>query len=350
MPSRLRPIGHDDRLSLVDHLDELRRRLIVSLLAFSICFGVCLWQNDAILSVLDPPFQKAVFKEGGDSKDPFEQTAEWQTQQRRAWLQMAAVARVQAREENDPELARMLSEVAATMRAVSEATPRGSPRRPVTLGVGEPFTVTIKVAGYAALLLSLPVILFQLYAFVLPAFSPRERQVALPLMLAIPFLFIGGVIFSYAVVLPRAIDFLQNFNDDNFDILLQAQDYYRFSILLLIVMGLLFQIPVGILAATRIGVISVEQLRRHRRYAILVVAVLAMLLPGTDPFTMLVAMLPLILLYEGSILFAAALDRRSRREREREAAAEAEREAQALAADEDDFEPTLSHPDDKVHD
>jgi sec-independent protein translocase protein TatC len=194
------------------------------------------------------------------------------------------------------------------------------------------------------------VILFQLYAFVLPAFSPRERQVALPLMLAIPFLFIGGVIFSYAVVLPRAIDFLQNFNDDNFDILLQAQDYYRFSILLLIVMGLLFQIPVGILAATRIGVISVEQLRRHRRYAILVVAVLAMLLPGTDPFTMLVAMLPLILLYEGSILFAAALDRRSRREREREAAAEAEREAQALAADEDDFEPTLSHPDDKVHD
>ena len=93
-----------------------------------------------------------------------------------------------------------------------------------------------------------------------------------------------------------------------------------------------------------------EQWRRHRRYAILVVAVLAMLLPGTDPITMLAAMVPLILLYEGSILFAAALDRRAKRERDREAAAEAEREAQALAADEDDLEPTLSHPDDKVPD
>ena len=102
----------------------------------------------------------------------------------------------------------------------------------MTLGVGEPFTATFKVAAYAALLLSLPMLLCQLYAFVLPAFSPRERQVALPLMLMVPFLFIAGVVFAYFVVLPNAIEFLQNFNDDNFDILLQARDYYRFSILL----------------------------------------------------------------------------------------------------------------------
>ena len=68
----------------------------------------------------------------------------------------------------------------------------------------------------------------------LPAFSPRERQVALPLMLMVPVLFIAGVVFAYFVVLPSAIDFLQNFNDDSFDILLQARDYYRFAIIFLV--------------------------------------------------------------------------------------------------------------------
>jgi sec-independent protein translocase protein TatC len=354
MPSRLRPIGHDDRLSLVDHLDELRRRLIISVIAFGIAFGVCLWQNDAILGVLDPPFQQAVFKEGNESKDPFEQTAEWQLQQRQAWLQLAAILRLQAQDADDEELERLLEQAATTMRATAEATPSGSPRRPVTLGVGEPFTVTLKVAAYAGFLLSLPILLYQMYAFVLPAFSARERQVALPLMLTIPFLFIAGVVFAYLVVLPRAIDFLQNFNDDNFDILLQAQDYYRFSILLLMVMGLLFQIPVGILAATRVGIVSVDQLRKNRRYALLVIAVLAMLLPGTDPVTMVIAMLPLALLYEGSILFAALLDRRASRERDRQADEDAERDddddMSPFADYDDDFEPTLSHSDDKAAD
>jgi sec-independent protein translocase protein TatC len=349
MPA-LRPIGHDDRLTLVDHLDELRKRLIVSVVAFLVSFGVCLWQNDAILGVLDPPFQQAVFKQGSDSMDAFEQTAEWQAQQRQAWLQLAAIVRLQARQESDGELQRLLERAATTMRSAAEATPTGLPRRPVTLGVGEPFTVTIRVAAYGGLLLSLPVLLYQLYAFVLPAFSARERQVALPLMAAIPFLFMAGVVFAYLVVLPRAIDFLQNFNDDNFDILLQAQDYYRFSILLLIVMGVLFQIPVGILAATRMGVVSVSQLRRNRRYALLVIAVLAMLLPGTDPITMLVAMVPLALLYEGSILFAAVLDRRAARARDREGADGDDEEMSASHDDRDGFESTLSHSDDKAFD
>ena len=113
----------------------------------------------------------------------------------------------------------------------------------MTLGVGEPFTVTFKVVGYAALLVSLPFLLWQAYAFVLPAFSPRERSIAFPLMVMVPFLFIAGVVFAYYMVLPNAINFLQNFNDDNFDILLQARDYYKFSIMVLIAMGCLFQVP-----------------------------------------------------------------------------------------------------------
>ena len=112
----------------------------------------------------------------------------------------------------------------------------------MTLGVTEPFTATLTVA-LAALLLSLPIILYQLYAFVLPAFTPRERRVALPLMTMVPFLFIAGVVFAYFVVLPPAIKFLQSYNNDSFDILVQAHDYYRFEILVMAMMALVLPAP-----------------------------------------------------------------------------------------------------------
>ena len=190
----------------------------------------------------------------------------------------------------------------------------------MTLGVGEPFTATFKVAAYAALLLAFPLLLYQAYAFVLPAFDPREREVALPLMLGVPFLFIAGVLFAYYLVLPPAIGFLQNFNDDSYDILLQARDFYSFELMVLIAMGALFQIPIGILAATRLGVVTPAQLRKSRRYAFVAIAVIAALLPGQDPVTMLILMAPLVVLYEASILFASLLDRRIARARAREEA------------------------------
>src|SRR3954462_5683742 len=102
-------------------------------------------------------------------------------------------------------------------------------------------------------------------------------------MAMVPFLFIAGVVFAYYMVLPNAINFLQNFNDDNFDILLQARDYYTFSIMVLIAIGCLVQVPIVILAVTRTGIDTPRQVGMKRRYAILVIAVIAMLLPGQDP-------------------------------------------------------------------
>ena len=186
--------------------------------------------------------------------------------------------------------------------------------------MGEPLTATLVAAGYTALLIVLPLILWQAYAFVLPAFSPTERRVAFPLMLMVPFLFYAGVVFAYFLVLPAAVDFLQNFNDDNYDVLLQARDYNKFAVMVMGVMGLLFQLPVVILAITRMGIVTPQQLRKQRRIAILVIAVLAALLPGGDPVTMLLMMFPILVLYEGSILLAALLERREARAREREEA------------------------------
>ena len=190
----------------------------------------------------------------------------------------------------------------------------------MTLGVGEPFTATFKVAAYAALLLSLPFLLYQAYAFVLPAFSPRERQVALPLMLMVPFLFIAGVVFAYYMVLPNAISFLQNFNADNYDILIQAKR-------LLQVLGHGpdrdgDRVPGAGRdprhhargdrhdgAAAPLPPLRVPGLRDRRRCCC----------PGQDPVTMLSLLVPLYLLFEGSILLAAVLDRRARRRERRRA-------------------------------
>ena len=325
MATRLKPIGHDERLSLVEHLDELRTRIIICVVAFTVVAGICLWQDDRILDFVNRPLEKAQSSKPCDeTRDPLEQTACWQDAQKLVNERIAAAARSLALSaSDDPILRERAQELSRAAEAAAAASPRGSPRRPVTLGVGEPLTATLTVAGYAALLISLPLLLYQLYAFVLPAFSPNERQVAVPLMVMVPFLFYAGVAFAYALVLPAAVDFLQNFNDDSFDVLLQARDYYKFSILVLAMMGALFQLPILILAVTRMGILTPRQLRKNRRYAILVIAIVAALLPGGDPVTMILMMLPILFLYEGSILLAAMLDRRAARARAREEEAEA---------------------------
>jgi sec-independent protein translocase protein TatC len=174
----------------------------------------------------------------------------------------------------------------------------------LTLGVAEPFTTTLALAAYAGLLLALPVVLYQAYAFVLPAFSRGERRVALPLMLMVPVLFVAGAAFAFFVVVPAALQFLLHFNADQFQTQLRAKEYYSFLSLTMIGCGLVFQVPVGVLALTRLGVTDAAGLRAKRRYAWLGCAIVAAALPGVDPVTMLFEMVPLVALYELSIVLA----------------------------------------------
>jgi sec-independent protein translocase protein TatC len=321
MARRLRPVAHEDRLSLVEHLTELRVRLIVALVAFSAATAVCMWQNHTLLDLLNRPLDATV---SHGSKDPLVQGARYDQAVKRFLLQNAALSRRLAVTEEDPQTRAELLALARTGQRAAALAPQVRARRPVTLGVGEPFMETLKVSAYAGLLLSLPLILYELYAFILPAFSPREREVAIPAMLGIPILFVTGVVFGYFTVVPSAIKFLQNFNTDSFDVLVQAQPYYKFVILLLAAMGLLFQIPVFIVAANRMGLVTARILSKNRRYAILVIAVVAMVLPGQDPVTMTLLMVPMYVLYELSILVVWLLDRRARRrEAEEEAAMDA---------------------------
>jgi sec-independent protein translocase protein TatC len=306
----LRPIGHEDRLSLVEHLDELRTRIILCIVAFAVAFAFTYWQNDEVLDLVNKPVVSA-FKPGKDPKDQLGQTSVFNQRLGVMSSELARALGAVERSAASPADKAALERAARAARAAAEATPTNVARRPITFGVTEPFLTTFKVASYAAILLVLPFLLFQVYAFILPAFTDKERRAVLPVLLLIPLLFIGGVLFGYFVALPRAADFLLNFNEQNFDIQLRAQDYYSFSVTFLAAIGLLFQVPMGVLALTRLGVVSVAQLRKNRGYVILGTAVVAAIAtPTPDPVTMLITMAPLVVLFELSILGASLLERR----------------------------------------
>ncbi|WP_027005019.1 twin-arginine translocase subunit TatC [Conexibacter woesei] len=321
MPA-IRPVAHEERLSLVEHLDELRTRIILCIVAFIVTFSVCYWQNDRVLDLINKPLDHAHrvdCKKPHKADDSLERSGCFDAAVG-AYLKTAVpsltgaaqtlngiasgrgvspAARTQA-----VTAAKQLQASAVAAQKAAILTPKASSgRQPVTLGVTEPFLTTITVSAYAALLLALPFILFQLYAFVLPAFSREEKRVALPLMTLVPFLFIAGVLFGYFLALPRAVSFLQNYNDGAFDILVQAKDYYRFCTILLAAMGVLFQIPVGIIAIVRLRILTVKQLRAYRGYTLILFAVIAAVVtPTPDPITMLIAMAPLVVLYELSLI------------------------------------------------
>jgi sec-independent protein translocase protein TatC len=313
MATALKPIGHEDRLTIVDHLDELRSRLIICAITLVVAFGLCFWQNSALLDVLNKPLKDST-PTAQDSKGNgrLAQAAAAQLQVQSGLSATATSLRILAGTENlRPAERRALTAAAAQVAAAADALPKTTPERvPITIGVGEPFTVTLMIAAYFALLFSLPVLLYQAYAFVLPAFSPRERRLALPMMLMVPVLFIVGVGFGYYLVLPPAISFLQNFNTTNFDVLIQAKEYYRFELLALLSTGLVFQLPVGLLALNAVGILTARQLRASWRYAVVAIAVVAAVLPGVDPVTTVILMVPLLLLYLLSILLLTIADRR----------------------------------------
>ena len=240
--ARMKAVQHEDRLSLVEHLDELRTRLIVSVAVFGVALALCFWQNHLLLELARAPL------------------------------------------------------------------PPGHEKL-LTLGITEPFTTTLTISAYAAIILSLPIVLYQLYAFVLPAFSERERRVVTPLLFMIPLLFVAGIAFAFFIVMPAATKFLLNFNDHQFNVQVRASDYYSFMATTVLAVAVIFQMPVGILAVTRLGLVTREQLSKNRRYAYLIISIVAAALPGVDPVTMLVEMVPLLALYEISILLARAFGR-----------------------------------------
>ena len=243
LPKRL---DHGEEVSLVEHLTELRQRLVVAFIALGVGFAVAFWRNSDVLRLFNRQL-------------PI-----------------------------DPHTHRHIL--------------------PTTLSVSEPFTNSMIISAYAGLLLALPIVFYQLYAFVIPAFSDKTSKHIWPIMIIVPLLFVGGVAFGYEVVLPRAIHFLLGFNASQYNVQVRANSYYSFACMILAAMGLIFEMPAAVAALTRVGILSARMMRKNRRYAIVVLAAIAALLPGVDPVSMLLEFLPLLVLYEVSIWVARLVE------------------------------------------
>jgi len=235
VPRRARP---DDSLSVVEHLDELRRRLIISALALVVAFAGMYAVHDALIDVLTWPL---------------------------------------------PDDTNQL----------------------ITLSPTEPFFTTLKVVFWASVLLALPIWLFQAYSFVIPAVSEQPRRVVLAIVAGLSGLFTAGVAFGYFVVLPVALNFLTGFGGDTFNTQLRAGEYFGFATTMLLASGLLFEVPIAMTALSRMGITSAKMYRTHWRIALVGMAAIAAVLPGGDPISMVLLMLPQFLLYGVGIALSA---------------------------------------------
>jgi sec-independent protein translocase protein TatC len=182
--------------------------------------------------------------------------------------------------------------------------------RLATFGVAEPFTVTLTVSLYAGFVLALPIVLWQLWLFFAPAVDPAVERRVLGLALAAVALGAAGVAFGYWILLPRAVHFLTNYDNAHFLHLIRASSYYNFVATVLVGIVLVFQTPLAVLGLVYLGVLSSRMLRRQRRMGYLVTAAIALALPGPDPVTTFLELLPMWILFEGSIWLAVLVERR----------------------------------------
>jgi sec-independent protein translocase protein TatC len=250
LPRRLR---HGEEATLVEHLGELRTRLIISLVAVVVAFAVTYTFHGRLLEWLNRPLP-------------------------------------------------------------------ADKRPPVTFGVLEPFTVSIMVSFYAAVLIALPILFWQLWAFLAPAFEERHQRSMAVLVAFATILGLGGVAFGYWLILPAAVHFLTNYDSSHFDILIRARDYYSFTSFLLLGVALAFEVPVFVLGLVRLRILSAARLRASWRVGIFAMTALGVLLPGVDPVSTALSVVTLLLLYALSIALAMFFEPRWRGTRATEAA------------------------------
>ena len=239
LPRRLRP---GENVTLVEHLEELRARLLISLGAVAVAFIFTYWFRDAIIRWLRRPVP-----------DRYELT---------------------------------------------------------TLSPGEPFVTSFTVALYAAIAIAVPILVWQIWAFLAPALEAPSQRVVVRLLAAATVLLFCGMAFAYFVVLPNAITFLLEFDSELYATQLRAREYLSFAALLILAMGLLFELPIFILGLVRLGVLTAAKLRRNRRIGYGLALIAVVLLPGVEFVSMALQALPVVALFELSIWLSVFFERR----------------------------------------
>jgi sec-independent protein translocase protein TatC len=203
----------------------------------------------------------------------------------------------------------------------------------------DPFSVLISASFTIGIVLALPVILYQVWAFLAPALYKNEKRIVLPVIFGAIALFVSGVLLSFYVVLPLAIGWLMNIaaNTSALEPMITYRDYFSFAVNMSLAFGLCFELPIVILLLALLGIVTPEFLRRYRRHALVLCVVTgALLSPGDLIWTTILLAAPLYLLYELSVILTALVYRRRRKRQAALAAEEAVAAAEdAAAADRD---------------
>jgi sec-independent protein translocase protein TatC len=185
-------------------------------------------------------------------------------------------------------------------------------RKLITFGVAEPFTTSVTVAVIFSVIVCLPILMWQVWAFLAPAFSPKTQKGITGLVIFSGVLAAGGLVFGYEVALPAALKFLVGYDKDLYREFIRARDYYSFATTVMVAVTLVFELPIFILGLVRVGVLTPQKMRKQWRLGIVIMAAIAVALPGVDPVTTTMEMIPLMLLYFASIWLSYVFDRRWR--------------------------------------
>ena len=237
-------VNVDDRFTLFEHLDELRKRLMWAIVALAVGVVVAAVFNGLVFDLLLYPLKQV----------------------------------------------RGLDPAAYKLTTFSPA---------------EPFMTSLKIWVVVGIMLAAPFLIWQMWAYVGPAFTSTEKRYFYPVVIATTALFLGGVVFGYLVVLPKGLQFLLGFGSGNFNIQNRASDYFTFVALFVLAFGAVFEMPVVLVLLAKVGVLDDKFLRKYRRHAILINSVVAAVItPSQDAFSMLAMFIPLVILYEISIPLA----------------------------------------------
>jgi len=237
-------LATDDRLGLFEHLDELRKRLMIAIIAVTVGVLVAAIFNGFMFDVLLHPLR------------------------------------------------------AATGLPVTAT-------KITTFSPSEPFMVSLKVWVVGGLIMASPIIIWELWAFLAPAFTAKEKKYFYPVVFSSTMLFLGGCALAYFLVLPKGLGWLLTFSAGYFNVQLRAEDYFMFMALFILAFGVVFELPVVLVLLAKVGVIDDKFLKRNRRWAVVILAVAAAVItPSQDAFSMLAMFIPLYVLYEVSVVLA----------------------------------------------
>ena len=197
-------------------------------------------------------------------------------------------------------------------------------RKLVYTAPGEGFSILLQTSILVGIVLALPVLIWQVYAFLSPALHRHEKRIAIPVILGIVLLFIGGATLAWSFVLPLALKFLFNLGDKNFDQMITVSAYFGFVTSMVLALGAVFELPIAVLLLSMFGLVTPKFLAKFRRHALLgSYVVAAIITPGDLFITSVALMVPLYLLYELSIVLSFLVVRKKERNAIAERAAEA---------------------------